>query len=68
LRALYRKCRLDHGCPALLIWNDSEALVRFIEVKYAHGNGLSNVPPRFLECATAARIACTRVEWAFEGT
>jgi hypothetical protein len=68
LRALYRKSRLDHGAPALLIWNDSGALVRFIEVKFGHGSDLNGVQRRFLECATAAKIACTRVEWAFEGT
>ena len=67
LRALYRKSRLDHGCPELLIWDDAGTLVRLVEVRCASVTGARRVRPRFLECAAAAQIACETVEWVLEG-
>ena len=65
LLELYEITGLTKGAPDLVVWSEADRVVRFIEVKCPHWDGVSVEQSTFLRAATERGCATLVVEWEF---
>ena len=63
----YKNTQLKKGCPDLVIWNEFDVTLRFVEVKCPKWDRASDEQFEFMEYAKKNGIEAKISEWIFEG-
>ena len=66
IEMLYAKSELSKGCPDLVIWNERESTIRFVEVKCPHWDRAFPEQLKFMHVAEENGIGTKIVEWEFQ--